>query len=103
LNLRQDLTADGIVCSHDLGDVAAHCRPEADLMRHRATRDPGRLSDLRSENLTGHQADEIHRLIARLGLAWQAACLSPQTTKGPSARQSFGRCNKRFTAAVRRR
>ena len=42
---------------------------------------PNRIYDLDYEALTEDQEDETRKLIGRLGLEWDAACLSPQDNK----------------------
>ncbi len=57
--------------SRDLADIAAFYRGYRRLMDHWAALFPGRILDLRYEDMVGDKDREARRLVAHLGLEWQ--------------------------------
>ena len=68
----------GLGYSYDLADAVAYSRLHEALMADWARLYPDRVHALSYEALTEDPAAETRRLIAHLGLDWDAACLHPE-------------------------
>ncbi|HTO27473.1 MAG TPA: sulfotransferase [Devosia sp.] len=66
----------GCPYSYDLTDIGRYMLAHAALMNHWRTIAPGRIFDIRYEDVVADSAGETRRLIAALGLGWQEACLN---------------------------
>lgn len=62
--------------ANDLADIGGYYRLYDDLMRHWQTVLPGRIFDVRYEDIVGNQQEETNRLLEYCGLPWENACMS---------------------------
>ncbi|MEO7688479.1 MAG: sulfotransferase [Sphingomonas sp.] len=69
--------------SYDLLDIAAYYVRFDRLMSLWRTALPGRVIEVRYEDLVAHQEEESRRLLAHCGLAWSDDCLSFHTNNAP--------------------
>jgi hypothetical protein len=67
--------------SYDLVELGRYHRLYTGLMDHWRAVMPGRILDVRYEDLVAAQETETRRLLEFCGLAWEDACLSFHTTK----------------------
>jgi len=70
--------------SYDLGDLAAYYLSYRKLMMHWQSALPGRIVEIRYEDIVSAQEATTRKLIADCGLAWEDACLSPEANAQPS-------------------
>ena len=61
--------------AHDLHDLGEYYKMYHDLMAFWHARHPGRVYDIKYEDLTVDQESETRKLILYLGLEWQDQCL----------------------------
>ncbi len=78
----------GYPFSYDFADLAAYMSAKDALMAHWREMLPGRIIDIRYEDLIGDQEGESRRLIEAVGLTWEEACLRFHENKSPSATAS---------------
>ncbi|MEO8373709.1 MAG: sulfotransferase [Sphingomonas bacterium] len=69
--------------SYDLLDIAAYYVRFDRLMSLWRAALPGRVIEVRYEDLVAHQEEESRRLLAHCGLAWSDDCLSFHTNNAP--------------------
>ncbi|NIJ06674.1 tetratricopeptide (TPR) repeat protein [Sphingomonas vulcanisoli] len=69
--------------SYDLLDIAAYYQRFDQLMARWAALFPGRVLELRYEQLVGSQREETERLLAHCGLEWADACLDFHANAAP--------------------
>lgn len=69
--------------SYDLADIAAYHARFDRLMAFWREALPGRVLELRYEDLIADQEGETRRLLAHCGLSWDEACLSFHTNAAP--------------------
>ena len=69
--------------SYDLLDIAAYYVRFDRLMSLWRTALPGRVIEIRYEDLVAHQEEETRRLLGHCGLAWSDGCLSFHTNNAP--------------------
>jgi tetratricopeptide (TPR) repeat protein len=73
---RNVFAASGLRWSYDLADVGRYYRLYAELMDHWRTVLPGRIIDVRYEELVADPEAAIRRLLAACGLEFDPACLA---------------------------
>lgn len=66
---------DNLPYTYDLGTLGRYYVRYAKLMRHWAGVLPGAVLDVRYEDLVGDTERQVRRMLAYLGLAWDARCL----------------------------
>ena len=74
----RQLFAGGQEWSYDLAHIAAYYRAYIDLMNHWDTVLPGKVYRLNYEDLVSRTEAVTRELLDHLGLAFEAACLSPE-------------------------
>ncbi|MCB2183412.1 MAG: sulfotransferase [Desulfobulbaceae bacterium] len=72
---------EGNECSFDLVELAYYYRKYREVMQFWQTALPGRIFEIRYENLVENVEEESKRLIDFLGLEWQESCLAFFKTK----------------------
>ena len=80
-NFKTYFSSNGLGYSYDLKDVVAYYRLYEDLMRYWHRQYGKLIYRLDYDLLTVNQELETKRLIAHLGLDWEAACLFPHENK----------------------
>ncbi|MFT3809603.1 MAG: sulfotransferase [Micropepsaceae bacterium] len=73
----------GYPFSYDFGDLAAYYAAYDRLMAHWRRILPGRLIEMRYEEIVDNQERETRRLVAACGLDWQDACLDFHNNAAP--------------------
>ncbi len=73
----------GYPFSYDFGDLAAYYAAYDRLMAHWRRILPGRLVEMRYEDIVDNQERETRRLVAACGLDWQDACLDFHNNAAP--------------------
>ena len=80
-NYRQYFATDSLGYCYDLDDILYYHGQYLDLMKYWHKVLPDRIYDLNYELLTEDQEEETRKLISRLGLEWDDACLAPQNNR----------------------
>jgi tetratricopeptide (TPR) repeat protein len=79
------LFRNGYPFSYDLEELGAYYAEYYSLMEHwRAVLPPGRIYDIRYENVVANLGGEARRLIAHLGLPWDPRCEAFHANRNPS-------------------
>ncbi|OLF75244.1 hypothetical protein AWH62_05305 [Maricaulis sp. W15] len=78
----------GYPYSYDFGDLAAYMRAKDSLMDHWRRVLPGRIIDVRYEDVVADQETETRRLLQAVGLEFEASCLAFHRNPGPTATHS---------------
>lgn len=86
--LLKTLFRTGCPYSYDQSDLARYIAAFERLMTHWRSVLPGRVVEVNYEDLIEDQEGQSRRLIAALGLKWEAACLAFHTNPSPSATAS---------------
>ena len=87
----------------DLRDLGLYHRAYAGLMKHWHRVLPGKVLDVRYEDVVGNQTEETRRLLDFCGLPWEDACLAFHETDRPVYTASAAQVRQPiYTSAVRR-
>ena len=78
----------GYPYSYDFADLSAYIRAHEALMAHWRGLLPGRLIDVKYEDIVSDQEAETRRLLTEIGLGFDPACLSFHRNASPSATHS---------------
>lgn len=78
----------GYPYSYDFADLAAYMRAKDALMAHWRAVLPGRIIDVRYEDVVADQGGETRRLLKAVGLEFEEACLAFHRNPGPTATHS---------------
>lgn len=93
----------GYPFSYDFADLAAYMKAKEKLMAHWRAVLPGRLIELRYEDLIADQEGESRKLVEAVGLDWQDACLRFHENTSASATASAAQVRQPlYTSAVER-
>ena len=89
--------------AYDLTDLGRYCRLTGRLMAHWQAVLPGRILDVRYEDVVAHQERETRRLLDFCGLPWEDGCLAFHRTQRPVQTASAGQVRRAlYSGAVRR-
>jgi hypothetical protein len=79
------LFRNGYPFSYDLQELGTYYTAHGDLMAHwRSVLPPGRIYDIRYEDVVEDLPGEARKLIAHLGLSWEPACEAFHDNRNPS-------------------
>jgi tetratricopeptide (TPR) repeat protein len=78
----------GYPYSYDFADLAAYIQAKDRLMAHWHRVLPGRIFDVRYEDIIADQEGETHRLLDAVGVAFESSCLDFHRNASPSATHS---------------
>jgi tetratricopeptide (TPR) repeat protein len=78
----------GYPFSYDFSDLARYMLAKDRLMQHWRTVLPGRILDVRYEDIVTDQEGETRRLLGHVGVDWDPACLNFHTNASPTATAS---------------
>ncbi|HUF82826.1 MAG TPA: sulfotransferase, partial [Burkholderiales bacterium] len=79
------LFRNGYPFSYDLQELGAYYAAHGDLMTHwRSVLPPGRIYDIRYEDVVEDLPGEARKLVAHLGLPWEPACEAFHDNRNPS-------------------
>ncbi|MBO6763838.1 MAG: sulfotransferase [Maricaulis sp.] len=78
----------GYPYSYDFADLAAYMQAKDRLMTHWHAVLPGRVHDVRYEDIIADQDGETRRLLDAVGVAFEPACLDFHRNASPSATHS---------------
>ena len=82
--------------SYDLSDLARYYLAYDKLMAHWRAMQPGRLIEVRYEDVVANQEYITRRLIADCGLDWEDVCLTPERNDGPSLTASAAQVRRKI-------
>ena len=80
-NFKQFFAAKNLGYSCDLKDIVSYYELYRNLMKAWKSQYGDRIYDLDYEKLITDQENETRKLLKKLGLKWQSACLFPQKNK----------------------
>ena len=84
--------------TYDLAELGRYYRRYQELMAHwREVLPPGRMLDVRYEDVVADLEGQARRIVAHCGLDWDPRCLSFHATERPVRTASVARCASRFT------
>ena len=87
--------------SYDLTDIARYYLAYEKLMTHWMTLLPGRVVEVRYEELVCNPEHAVRKLVAACGLDWQDACLAPERNDKPSLTASAAQVRRKiYTSSV---
>jgi predicted Zn-dependent protease len=93
----------GYPFSYDFDDLATYMQAKAKLMAHWHTVLPARVTEVHYEDIVSDQETQTRRLLAEVGLPWNAACLDFHKNTSPTATASAAQVRRPlYTSSVDR-
>ncbi|WP_417493224.1 sulfotransferase [Maricaulis sp.] len=90
----------GYPFSYDFGDLAQYMRAKDRLMEHWRVVLPGRILDVRYEDIIADQEGQTRRLLEHVGVDWDPACLDFHTNASPTATASAAQVRQPLYASA---
>ena len=89
----------GYPFSYDFDDLAKYMQAKTELMAHWHAVLPGRVTEVHYEDIVSDQEVQTRRLLAEVGLAWNAACLDFHKNASPTATASAAQVRRPLYAS----